>query len=94
MCFRSHVARFNMTTRQPTPAQHTILAYALQHTGGKIAWFPDNLKGGAREKGLDGLAKRRLTCPTTSVLTCRITGNRLPHSHPTQQRGSRPVRCR
>lgn len=49
-----------MTTLQLTPAQHAILAYAVEHTGGKIEWFPDNIKGGARKKVLDGLAKRGL----------------------------------
>ncbi|MGA4423082.1 DUF3489 domain-containing protein [Ralstonia nicotianae] len=49
-----------MTTQQLTPAQHAILAYAIHHTGGKIEWFPDNIKGGARKKVVDGLAKRAL----------------------------------
>jgi hypothetical protein len=49
-----------MTTTQLTPAQHSILAYALEHTGGKIDWFPDNIKGGARKKVLDGLFNRAL----------------------------------
>jgi Protein of unknown function (DUF3489) len=43
-----------------TPAQHAILAYALEHTEGRIEWFPDNIKGGARQKVLDGLSKRSL----------------------------------
>ncbi len=49
-----------MTTQKLTPAQHAILAYATQHTGGKIEWFPDNIKGGARKNVLDGLSKRAL----------------------------------
>lgn len=49
-----------MTTQQLTPAQHVILAHAIEHTGGKIEWFPDNIKGGARKKVLEGLAKRTL----------------------------------
>ncbi|TXH13631.1 MAG: DUF3489 domain-containing protein [Gammaproteobacteria bacterium] len=49
-----------MTTTQLTPAQHAILAYALEHTGGKINWFPDNIKGGARKKVLDGLFNRAM----------------------------------
>lgn len=43
-----------------TPAQHAILAHAHQHTQGKIEWFPDHIKGGARQKVLDGLLKRAL----------------------------------
>jgi hypothetical protein len=49
-----------MTTIQLTPAQHAILAYAIEHTGGKIEWFPDNIKGGARTKVLEGLFNRAL----------------------------------
>ena len=49
-----------MTTTQLTPAQHAILAYAINHTAGKIDWFPDNIKGGARKKVLDGLFNRAL----------------------------------
>ena len=49
-----------MTTTQLTPAQHAIIAYALEHTDGKIDWFPDNIKGGARKKVLDGLLNRAL----------------------------------
>lgn len=49
-----------MTTTQLTPAQHAILAYALEHTDGKIDWFPDNIKGGARKKVIDGLFNRAL----------------------------------
>ena len=49
-----------MTTTQLTPAQHAILAHALEHTDGKIDWFPDNIKGGARKKVLDGLFNRAL----------------------------------
>ncbi len=49
-----------MTKQQLTPAQHAILAHAIERTGGKIDWFPDNIKGGARKKVLDGLAKRAL----------------------------------
>jgi len=49
-----------MSTIQLTPAQHAILAYAIEHTGGKIDWFPDNIKGGARKRVLEGLAKRAL----------------------------------
>ena len=49
-----------MTSTQLTPAQHAILAYALEHGSGKIDWFPDNIKGGARKKVLDGLFNRAL----------------------------------
>ena len=49
-----------MTTTQLTPAQHAILVHAVEHTSGRIDWFPDNIKGGARKKVLDGLFNRAL----------------------------------
>ncbi len=52
-----------MTTTLLTPAQHAILAHALEHNDGKIVWFPDNIKGGARKKVLDGLISRALITP-------------------------------
>ncbi|MFN3298306.1 DUF3489 domain-containing protein [Caldimonas sp.] len=52
-----------MTTTNLTPAQHAILAYAIEHTGGKIDWFPEHIKGAARQKVLGGLANRSLIAP-------------------------------
>jgi len=52
-----------MTTTQLTPAQHAILAKAIHTSGGKILWFPDHIKGGARKKVLEGLFKRALIAP-------------------------------
>ena len=48
---------------QLTPAQLAVLAYAHQHTEGKIVWYPDNIKGGARKKVIDGLFNRALITP-------------------------------
>ena len=52
-----------MTTTTLTLAQHAILAKAINTSGGKIDWFPDNIKGGARKKVLDGLFNRALITP-------------------------------
>lgn len=52
-----------MTTTNLTPAQHAILAKAINTSGGKIDWFPDNIKGGARKKVLDGMFNRALITP-------------------------------
>ncbi len=49
-----------MTTIQLTPAQHAIIAYAIDTTSGKIEWFPDNIKGGARTKVLEALFNKAL----------------------------------
>ena len=43
-----------------TTAQHAILTHAIDHTGGRINWFPDNIKGVARKKVIDGLVNRAL----------------------------------
>ena len=45
------------------PNQQAILQRAVQDSGGKIAWFPDHIKGGARAKVLEGLFKRALITP-------------------------------
>lgn len=47
-------------TIQLSPTQHAVLAHAAQNTNGKITWFPDNVKGGARQKVLTGLFNRAL----------------------------------
>jgi hypothetical protein len=51
---------------QLTATQQTILAHAHQHTAGKIEWFPENIKGGARQKVLDGLFNRALITKSAS----------------------------
>ena len=43
-----------------TETQETILSHAHQHTQGKIVCFPEHIKGGARQKVLDGLFNRAL----------------------------------
>jgi hypothetical protein len=50
-------------TIQITPAQHAILDHAIQHTAGRIDWFPPTINGGARSKMLQGLANRALISP-------------------------------
>ena len=49
-----------MSTTELTSTQRFILDAAIQHTGGRIERFPDNIKGGARSKVLDGLFNRAL----------------------------------
>ena len=46
-----------------TPAQHAILAKAIHTSGGKIAWFPDHIKGGARKKVIEAMFNRALITP-------------------------------
>ena len=49
-----------MTTTQLTVTQHAVLAHAIHHSDGKLDWFPDNIKGGARKKVIDSLFNRAL----------------------------------
>ncbi len=49
-----------MTTIQLTSTQTQVLQHALDHNGGRINWFPDSVKGGARKKVLDALLGREL----------------------------------
>jgi hypothetical protein len=49
-----------MSTIQLTDTQKTVLTHAIEHTEGRIEWFPETLKGGARKKVLDGLISRGL----------------------------------
>jgi len=50
----------HIMTIQLNPTQHAVLTYAAHNTNGKITWFPDNVKGGARQKVLTGLFNRAL----------------------------------
>lgn len=49
-----------MTTIQLTSTQTQVLQHALDHNDGKVVWFPESVKGGARKKVLDGLFNRTL----------------------------------
>ena len=49
-----------MTTIQLTSTQTQVLQHALNHNSGRINWFPDSVKGGARKKVLDALLARDL----------------------------------
>ena len=51
-------------TTQLTITQLAVLTHAHEHTEGKIDWFPDTVKGGARQKVIDGLANRGLITST------------------------------
>jgi hypothetical protein len=49
-----------MSTISLTATQQSMLAHAIHHTDGRIDWFPENIKGGARQKVLQGLFNRAL----------------------------------
>ena len=52
-----------MSTITLTTTQHAMLAHAIHQTEGRIDWFPENIKGGARQKVLQGLFNRALITP-------------------------------
>jgi Protein of unknown function (DUF3489) len=45
---------------QLTPTQHQVLTHAIQHTQGRIDWFPEHIKGGARQKVIEALYNKAL----------------------------------
>ncbi len=47
-------------TAQLSASQQQILNHAAVNTDGKLVWFPETLKGGARKKVLDSLFNRAL----------------------------------
>ena len=47
-------------TTQLSPSQQLILDHAAQTTDGKLDWFPDTIKGGARKKVIESLLNRAL----------------------------------
>jgi hypothetical protein len=50
-----------MTTRIAlSNTQYEILEHAIDHSDGQINWFPDNVKGGARHKVIQGLLSKAL----------------------------------
>ncbi len=50
-----------MTTRITlSNTQYEILEHAIDHSDGQIHWFPDNVKGGARHKVIQGLLNKAL----------------------------------
>ena len=49
-----------MSSTQLTSTQTQVLQHAIDHSSGRINWFPDSVKGGARKKVLDALLGREL----------------------------------
>ncbi len=45
---------------QLTTTQRVVLTHAHENSEGKIIWFPETIKGGARQNVIDGLVNRGL----------------------------------
>lgn len=60
-----------MTTRITlSNTQYEILERAIDHNGGQVTWFPDNVKGGARHKVLQGLLNKALITRDDNANCC------------------------
>lgn len=47
-----------------TTTQRQMLEHAITHTQGQVLWFAESIRGGARQKVLDGLFNRALITPS------------------------------
>ena len=63
-----------MSTITLNPTQHAVLTHAIHHANGLVNWFPDNVKGGARQKVLQGLFNRALITPLGTDLYVAAEG--------------------
>jgi hypothetical protein len=63
-----------MSTITLNPTQHAVLNHAIHHANGLVNWFPDNVKGGARQKVLQGLFNRALITPLGTDLYVAAEG--------------------
>ncbi len=60
------------TTIKLTDTQRLVLDHAASNPDGAVNWFPDNVKGGARQKVVDGLFNRDLITGN-GIYNCFIT---------------------
>jgi hypothetical protein len=61
MCSSSTpIKEIAMTRTALTDTQRLVLEQAAEQPDGRLAWFPDNVKGGARNKVIDGLCNKAL----------------------------------
>ena len=49
-----------MTRTTLTETQRQVLEHAAEQPDGRLTWFPDHVKGGARKKVIDGLCNKAL----------------------------------
>jgi uncharacterized protein DUF3489 len=83
-----------MTTPPLSDTQRQVLERAADQADGRITWFPDGVRGGARLKVLDGLARRGLITGTEgqdgSLTAEAYTAlGRVPPAPPAPQRQAR-----
>ena len=74
------------------PTQTAVLTHAIDHTQGKIEWFPENIKGGARQKVIEALFKRAMIIGSDGdwMVTAEAydaLGRERPGQHATERDG-------
>ncbi|PPD34050.1 MAG: hypothetical protein CTY19_05970 [Methylomonas sp.] len=60
-----------------TDTQLQVLTHAIQHTQGRIDWFPEHIKGGARQKVIEALYNKALIDKSGDDCYCVIADVRL-----------------
>jgi len=61
MCSSSTtIQEIAMTRNTLTETQRLVLEHAAEQDDGRVTWFPDTVKGGARKKVIDGLSNKAL----------------------------------
>jgi Protein of unknown function (DUF3489). len=61
MCSSSTpIKEIAMTRTALTDTQRLVLEQAAEQPDGRVNWFPDNVKGGARKKVIEGLCNKAL----------------------------------
>ena len=78
-----------MTTHiQLTDTQRDVLSHAADQPDGRITWFPEAVKGGARQKVITGLFNKALITKQRrrGLVHCR-RGLRRPGARPTDAGG-------
>ena len=83
-----------MNAIQLSPAQQAILAHAIDHTEGRVEWFPDSIKGGAQRKVIDAMFNRALiSYPRPPWWRLRRRGSRKKPRNPAPERTASRRRC-
>ena len=84
------------TTAKPitlNDTQAAVLTHAIDHTQGKVEWFPDTIKGGARQKVLEGLFKRAMIIGNQGDWHVTAEGyDALGRPRPGQRSATKPAR--
>lgn len=74
-----------MTRVALSPIQHTVLLHAIEHTLGKVVWFPETTPAGARKKVLEALSNKGLITASDSEWWVATPGYTAVERHPPEE---------